>query len=364
MAIKNLTPKQNPSPKAMLFARVTKRSPLRCFARSSDKAQPFPFQANLEVCTEIGARRACLAAEPAHPLCKVHPPSRPSLAQIDDGQRRAVVVLWYSAVAEYLGCVQAGDLVALANFRVRRATDFVSEFSDADLELALNSRNPVGVLRLVAEQDLDCLVRGGEEWTVAALMRAVPRIPLSLRLPFSSLISSSAFSRTRTTPPPFHQSQSRCRACPGSNYRRLPRGWTCSYSARAPWWTLRARSSTLVRLSPPRDKASTPAHTQSPAAHFITAVALPDAEERRRIKGGFILYRWITLQDHSSDRPVGGSPIAELWPTPACSALHNYSLPQMYLQLAYNSNMDTFYDVQRGHILVASNCRVRVSGAS
>lgn len=160
-----LKPKYNPSPKTVLFARITKRSPLRCFARSDDEVA-YPFQANLEVCsiwlkvqsrTQIARDRLSVyqkagVSDILRPVCHAAP-------QISDGEDRAIVVLWYRAVCDYFARLRVGDIVALANFRVRRATGFVADFSDAPIEIALNSQNPTGVLRLVREKDIGNLVR-------------------------------------------------------------------------------------------------------------------------------------------------------------------------------------------------------------
>jgi hypothetical protein len=138
--------------------------------------------------------------------------------QIDDGEDRAVVVLWYRAVADNFARIRVGDIVALANFRVQRATGFVADFSDASIELALNSQKPTGILRLVRQKDIGYLVRlnkGEVEMINSSLVCASPLTllhprrlysPSPRRSPHSNGSESSAESTAPVEPVRLYQS--------------------------------------------------------------------------------------------------------------------------------------------------------------
>jgi hypothetical protein len=71
---------------------------------------------------------------------------------VADGTERAVIVLWYSMVPQFLARVVPGDIIAIESYRVNRATNFLRDFANVDMELSLNSRNPEGKLYLISEQ--------------------------------------------------------------------------------------------------------------------------------------------------------------------------------------------------------------------
>ena len=103
-----------------VVARITKKSALRSIGNPGEK-QPYPFQAYFE---------------------------------LDDGSGRVTAVMWYKACRTYYNIIHVGDVIALENYRVRAATNFSLEFSDAPLELSLNSQNPEAVVHLIRTPDV------------------------------------------------------------------------------------------------------------------------------------------------------------------------------------------------------------------
>eukprot|EP00051_Salpingoeca_urceolata_P019286 m.280066 g.280066 ORF g.280066 m.280066 type:complete len:720 (-) comp19393_c0_seq2:273-2432(-) len=109
----------------LLVARVTGKSSLMNFG-SHDDDRPFPFQAYVQVQDQTGV------------LC---------------------LVLWFSSCRDYYSSIQLGDLITVSGYKVKPLTVFSRAiFPGARAELALSSRNPTGIIRIVsqaAEADAD-----------------------------------------------------------------------------------------------------------------------------------------------------------------------------------------------------------------
>ena len=73
--------------------------------------------------------------------------------ELQDETDMAICVLWYRSAIEYFGAVRPGDVVVLEGFKCRRSTVYVSSYSSAHTEISLSSRNPVGKLSLVPDQE-------------------------------------------------------------------------------------------------------------------------------------------------------------------------------------------------------------------
>ena len=120
------------APRGALVLRVTKKSSVRYFAQP-DKLESWPMHAYLEVAD-------------------------------GSSDARAVLVLWHRACGLYYCNLQEGDIILVRNYTVKRATSFADWFSTGDIELALNSSHPTGLLALLPEPTVELLELDVPSW--------------------------------------------------------------------------------------------------------------------------------------------------------------------------------------------------------
>jgi hypothetical protein len=99
---------------------ITKKSQLQCIGNTGEKQQ-FPFQAYLRLEDSTGAVSA---------------------------------VLWYSVCRDYYYSLDVGDVIVVSDYRVKAATAFSQAFTDAHLELSLNSKNPTATINIIRPSDV------------------------------------------------------------------------------------------------------------------------------------------------------------------------------------------------------------------
>jgi hypothetical protein len=120
------------APRGALVLRVVKKSSVHYFAQP-DKVESWPMHAYLEVMD-------------------------------GSSDARAVLVLWHRACGLYYCNIEEGDVILIRNYTVKRATSFADWFSTGDLELALNSSHPTGLLALLSEPVVQLLELDLPSW--------------------------------------------------------------------------------------------------------------------------------------------------------------------------------------------------------
>lgn len=233
---------------------------------------------------------------------------------IADESSSTVVVIWGSACRLYLHTIQEGDIILLRNYRIKRATAFSSAFAETDLELSLNSKNPIGILDIVQDADAASLYN--------LHLEIIPELTSQ-----SHQHEQQNLDREDRDHGAFHE----------NNNVQTETDSNCSSAQSHITWP------SPLRYSRPTPRSHLMHHVIKspfirPSHRLITIFGMirhvGRLERHRTKRESFLLFRWIMLQDQS--RPN----------------------KQTILRLKYNSQPNVFMKLRPGMLMAATNCKV------